>query len=51
VGHAFSSGAVVSWHRVCVHPPSSGVHVCGVDLCVWPIGLVPSSSENDISSR
>jgi hypothetical protein len=32
-GHAFSSGVIVSWRSVCIHPPPSGVYVRGVDLC------------------
>jgi hypothetical protein len=32
VGHVLSSGAIVSWRRGCVCPPSLGVDMRGVDL-------------------
>jgi hypothetical protein len=51
VGHAFSSGIIMSWSLGCFCPPFQAVDMRGVDLRGWPVGLVPTGSEGGIDCQ
>jgi hypothetical protein len=45
------SGAIVSCRGICVRPPFLGFYALEVDQLGWPLGLVPTGSENDIGCQ